>query len=100
MALPFVPAGIEETHELGARCRAVNSRQVGTLMTIAMQAGKCKVPERCRPTMLPCDDVLDLVWTGMARVRQPTVFAEMGGAFSYRAGEDFIHDVSPLEAFA
>ena len=100
MAIPFVPSGIEEAHEFGARCRAVNSRQVGTLMTIAMQAGKRKVTERCRPTMLPGDDVLDLVRTGMARVRQPTVFAAMAGAFPYRSDEHFIHDASPRGAFA
>ena len=39
---------------------SVRPRYVRTFMPIAVQTGKCEVPKYSEPTMLTCNDVIDV----------------------------------------
>jgi hypothetical protein len=44
-------------------------------MTIAMEAGECEVIDRCNPSVLPRDDVINLEGETVMRMRDAAVFA-------------------------
>jgi hypothetical protein len=76
MIFPHVRPWVEQTNELaGSR---INAGNVWPLETIAMKAGKSKVPPDCCTSMLPRNDMVNLerkavLWMGNSTILASTL---------------------------
>lgn len=67
---PLMPSGVEETHEFCPGRDMVNTRQIWSFMTIAMQAGAGQVRQYGSAAVLLGNDVFDFVGAGVERLGQ------------------------------
>jgi hypothetical protein len=74
----------------------VNAGQIGSLVPVAVRAGKRKVLESVRATVLPRDDVLHMKSQTGVGLRDSAVFAVIDGAFANLIHKGAVHDLCTL----
>jgi hypothetical protein len=76
---------MEEANNLAAD--GIHSSDIGTLVAIAVQAGKRQIAGYGSPSMLACNDMVDLKGSGVNLCREPTVLASVASPLAHESIE-------------